>query len=304
MSRRRLPPLNAVRAFEAAARHLTFEQAGDELGVTAGAVAQQVKALEAWAGLPLFRRLPSRGVALTPLGRLYGAAAGEALDALAEATARLLKPGAAPALTVSTIPSFAANWLIPRLGSLKAVHPEIDLRVQISTELTEFGREEVDVAIRLGKGRYPGLRADFLMEETFFPVCSAALAQDPARPIREPADLARHTLLHEEAPAIPGYVTWERWLASAGVAGAADTSRGPRFSHTFLALQAAASGQGVALATSVLVGEALEAGRLVRPLAHEVRGEHGYWLVCPEAAAQRPGVAAFRAWILREAGGS
>lgn len=299
--RRRLPPLNAVRAFEAACRHPTFEAAGDELGVTAGAVAQQVKSLEAWLGAPLFRRLPSRGVEPTAAARRYGQALSGHLDGIAEATLHAARREG-PALTVSTIPSFAANWLIPRLGSLKASAPDLDIRVQISSEVADFARDEVDVAVRLGLGPYPGLHADLLLEEAFFPVCSATLAADPARPIREPRDLARHTLLHEESPGFPDYVDWSRWLASAGVAGEVDARRGPVFSHTFLCLQAAASGQGVALATSVLVGEALEAGRLVRPLAHEVRGEHRYWLVCPPDAVERPAVAAFRRWILGEVG--
>ncbi len=300
---RRLPPLKALRAFEAAARHLSFERAGEELAVTAGAVAQQVKALEAWLGVSLFDRLPSRGVALTSAGRRYAAELGPLLDGLAEATRRVQRSEDGRMLTVSTIPSFALNWLIPRLGSLRAAHPDLDVRVQISQERTDFSREDVDVAIRYGQGRYPGLRSDLLLEETFFPVCSAALMNDPARPLREPADLRHHTLLHEEiGPGIPFYVDWPKWLASAGVAHLVDATHGPRFSHTFLALQAAASGQGVALATSVLADQDLAAGRLVRPFAHEVRGAYQYYIVCPEAAAERPKIAAFRAWLLQQAG--
>jgi len=299
MSRRRLPPLNALRAFEAAARHLSFEKAGDEIAVTASAVGQQVKQLEAWLGKPLFTRLPSKGVALTALGGRYAASITEALDILHEATARAVKPETSHALTVSTIPSFAAAWLIPRLGSLRERHPELEIRVSISMERTDFAREDVDIAIRLGKGNYPGLRTDLLVEESFFPVCSASLVNDPRHPLREPADLLHHTLLHESA-GLPDYVTWDRWLAAVGVKGV-DTSHGPRFSHTFLALQAAAAGQGVALATNVLIGDYLEAGRLVRPFREEVRGSNHYFVVCPEATADRPDLAAFRAWLLDEA---
>lgn len=300
---RRLPPLKPLRAFEAAARHLGFERAGDELAVTPGAIAQQVKALEAWLGLPLFHRLPSRGVVLTPAGHRYAGSIGALLDGLAEATAQVRRASDPNMLTVSTIPSFGANWLIPRLGSLRKSHPALDLRVQISQERTDFSREDVDVAIRFGLGRWPGLRSDFLLDETFFPVCSAALMSDPtARPLREPADLAGHTLLHEDTGYdIPGYVDWPQWLASAGVAHLVDASPGPRFSHTFLALQAAASGQGVALATSVLAGEDFIAGRLVRPFDHEVRGSLQYYVVCPEATANRPQVAAFRDWLHEQA---
>src|ERR671916_1056233 len=302
MSRRRLPPLKAVRAFEAAARHRRFEQAGAELGVTAGAIAQQVKILETWLGLALFRRLPAKGVALTGAGERYAAAARGLLDGFAEATARLLRQDPGPTLTVSTMPSLAANWLIPRLGSLRRLHPQLDVRVQIAPGLTDFAREDVDAAIRSGHGRYPGLKVDFLMGETFFPVCSAALLGDPARPLREPADLKHHTLLHEETePGLFGVLNWSQWLGAIGVTGV-DVTRGPRFSHTFLAMQAAASGQGVALATSVLIGGELEAGRLVRPFAEEVKGPHSYYLVCPEATANRRNVAAFREWLLAEVG--
>lgn len=301
MSRRRLPPLNALRAFEAAARHLSFEKAGDEIAVTASAVGQQVKQLEAWLGKPLFTRLPSKGVALTALGARYAASIAEALDTVHEATARALKPETSRSITVSTIPSFATAWLIPRLGSLKERHPELEIRVSISMERTDFAHDDVDIVIRLGKGHYPGLRTDLLMEETFFPVCSASLVNDSEHPLREPADLLHQTLLHESAE-LPDYVTWERWLAAIGVKGV-DTSHGPRFSHTFLALQAAASGQGVALATNVLIGDYLQAGRLVRPFRQEVRGSNQYYVVCPEATADRPDLAAFRAWLLDEAAG-
>ena len=297
---RRLPPLKAVRAFEAAARHLSFERAGGELAVTAGAIAEQVKVLEGWLGAPLFSRLPSRGIVLTPAGRRYAEALGPLLDHVAEATARVQRPDS-NMLTVSTLGTLAANWLIPRLGSLRSEQPTLDVRLQIAEHRTDFSREEVDVAIRFGQGRYPGLRSDFLMHETFFPVCSAALMNDPERPIREPADLQHHTLLHEEVgPSVPFYVDWPKWLTSAGVSDLVNASRGPRFSHTFLALQAAASGQGIALATSVLIGDALEARRLVRPFGHEVRGAYEYYLVCPEATADRPQIQAFRKWLLEQ----
>jgi len=291
--------LKAVRAFEAAARHLSFERGGGELAVTAGAVAQQVKALEDWLGLSLFNRLPSRGVALTSAGRRYADALGPVLDNLAEATVRVRQPNNVDMLTVSTLGSLAANWLIPRLGSLRREQPTLDVRVQIAEHRTDFSREDVDVAIRFGSGRYPGLHSDFLMHETVFPVCSAGLMDDPERPIREPADLRHHTLLHEEiGPSVPFYVDWPKWLAS--VAEVVDASRGPRFSHTFLALQAAASGQGVALATSVLIGDALEAGRLVRPFSHELRGPYEYYLVCPDTTADQPQIQAFRRWVLEQ----
>jgi LysR family glycine cleavage system transcriptional activator len=299
MSRRRLPPLSSLRAFESAARHLSFERAGDELAVTASAVGQQVKALESWLGRPLFRRLPSKGVALTSAGERYAASLSEILDHLHEATARALRAENSRALTVSTLPSFAVSWLIPRLGSLRALHPDLDVRVSVSTGRTDFAREDVDVVVRFGRGVWPGLRSDLLMEETFFPVCSTVLLDDPARPLRTPSDLRYHTLLHEVVETVPDYITWERWLAAVGVEGV-DTTHGPRFQHTFMSLQAAASGQGVALATNVLIGDYLEAGRLVRPFPDEVKGIHQYYVACPETSADRPAIADFRGWILAE----
>ncbi|WP_210201585.1 transcriptional regulator GcvA [Bosea sp. CS1GBMeth4] len=300
MIRRHLPPLTSLRAFEAAARHLNYERAGDELAVTASAVGQQVKALEGWLQRPLFTRLPSKGIALTALGQRYAAAISQVLDQLDDATARALRPDAANVLTVSTMPSFALSWLIPRLGSLKQRHPELEVRISVSLHLTDFAREDVDIAIRYGQGAYAGLRSELLMAESFFPVCNAALLDDPARPLREPSDLGHHTLLHEIAEGIPEYVSWPQWLAFAGVHDV-DATHGPRFSHTFLALQAAASGQGIALATSALIGDYLEAGRLVRPFPQQLPGAYQYYVVCPETVADRPAIAAFRRWIHDEA---
>lgn len=299
MVRRRLPPLNALRAFEAAARHLSFERAGDEIAVTASAVGQQVKALEAWLGRPLFMRLPARGVALTPLGQRYAAAVTEALNRLDEATAQALKPENSSVITVSAMPSLASNWLIPRLGAFREREPNIDVRVSLSMKLTDFLRDDVDVAIRFGRGHYPGLSTQLLMEEYFFPVCSSSLLNNPDKPLREPADLCHHTLIHEIAD-VPDYITWDRWLSAIGVTGV-DTSRGPRYSHTYLCLQAAAAGQGVALATSALIGDHLTAGRLVKPFPQQVRGAYQYYIVCPEETAERPAIAAFRAWLMDEA---
>lgn len=296
-NRRRLPPLNAVRAFEAAARHPSFQAAADELAVTAGAVAQHVKALEQWLGVALFRRLPSKGVALTAAGQRYAATVSELLDRLDEVTRRLREQDNANVLTVATIPSFASQWLIPRLGAFRAAHPAIDVRVMASNSLTDFSREDVDVAIRYGRGVYPGLTSELLFAETFFPVCSARLREEGEHPLHSVADLRFHILLHEDINSqIPGTIDWPRWLAAAG-APAFDARRGPRFTHTFLALQAAAAGQGVALATSVLIGEDLTTGRLVKPFGPEVPGAYDYHLVCPPASLELAKVASFVAWI-------
>ncbi len=301
--RRRLPPLNAVRAFEAASRHATFHEAGDELGVSAGAVAQQVKILEGWFGLALFRRLPSRGVALTPAGQRFAAAAGEILDQLAEATARLQRLGRDHVLTVSTTHSFASLWLIPRIGSFRAQHPDLDVRVVANNRLVDFARDDADLAIRHGRGRYPGLRSDLLMRDVVFPVCSPHL-RDGAPPLRAPDDLARHTLLHDDDPIDIEAVGWPQWLAAAGVPGI-DASRGPRFTHTFMVLQCATAGGGVGLATRVLGGDLVAgigqgATGLVRPFPDEVASPYSFFLVTP-TETDAPKVACFRAWITAQA---
>jgi LysR family transcriptional regulator, glycine cleavage system transcriptional activator len=296
-SRRWLPPLNAARAFEAASRHSSFQAAAEELAVTPGAVAQQVKSLEQWLGVPLFRRLPSRGVALTQAGERYAISVSEHLEALADATARLVQSDNANVLTVSTVPSLAAQWLIPKLGDFRALHPNLDVRVVAANTLTDFTREDVDLAIRYGKGRYQHLWSELLLKETFFPVCSPSLVTGGPHPLRSVEDLRFQTLLHEDSYlSIPDSPDWPRWLAIAGVRDL-DATRGPRFTHTFLALQAAAAGQGVALATSVLIGGDLVSGRLVKPFGPEVPGAYSYYLVCPPTAVDTPKVANFRAWI-------
>jgi LysR family glycine cleavage system transcriptional activator len=304
MSRRRLPPLNAVRAFEAASRHASFQAAADELAVTAGAVAQQVKALEQWLGIALFRRLPSKGVALTQSGQRYAGAVSQLLDDLADATSRLMAQDNGHILTVSTVPSFASQWLIPRLGSFRQRNPGLDVRVIASNSLTDFAREDVDLVIRYGRGQYPGLWSELLLEETYFPVCSPALVNDPEHPLRTVADLRDHTLLHEEPDTlIAESPDWPRWLALAGATGI-DARRGPRFTHTYLALQAAAAGQGVALVTNVLIGDDLGTGRLVRPFGPDVPGPYNYYFVCLPDALGLPKVEAFRRWIEEESGKS
>lgn len=298
--KRRLPPLNAVRAFEAAARHDTFAAAGDELGVTPGAVAQHVKGLEAWLGQPLFRRLPSRGVALTAAGERYALAIRDLLDGLADATARLRRDTRGNVLTVSTVPSFAALWLIPRLGDLRRAHPDFEVRVDANPGLADFVRDEVDVAVRMGRGPYPGLRTDVLFTESFAPVCAPALRDGPPR-LCDPADLAHHTLLHEENdPGIPNATGWREWLAAAGATGI-DPDRGPRCTHTFMTLQMAIAGQGIALVPEQLAADALAAGQLVKPFALAVPGPYTYFVVAPEETAASPNVARFREWILAAA---
>ena len=295
-----MPPLNAVRAFEAAARLGGFNAAGAELNVSANAVGRLVKLLEDRLGVALFRRLP-RGVVLTEAGGRYLGRVGTLLDQLAESTADLQLFEAAQLLTVSAMPSMVSRWLIPRLGRLTEKHPELDVRLLASVSLTDFARENVDVAIRTGPGSEQGLRCDLLMHEDFYPVCSPALlSRGP--PLHEPADLAHHVLLHDEWDrGIPDQLDWKRWLAAIGMTNI-EPERGLRFSFSHMTLQAAAADQGIALASSAFLADDLATGRLVKPFGDlAVRGPYAFFIVCPEATADREKVAMFRDWAIAEA---
>ena len=292
---RRLPPLNALRAFEAAARHLSFLKAAEELHVTAGAVSQQIKTLEDHLSLKLFRR-QARGVLLTDAGQLYGKRIGELLDQIAVATRDLGRQTGGTVLTVTTMPSFAARWLIPRLGAFGRIHPEIAIRTLADDKLATFKDDDVDVAIRFGAGKYPGLHADFMFREEVFPVCSPRLLEGPL-PLRTLPDLAGHILLHDEPHPGLHELEWSEWLAKQGI-HSIDARQGPRFTYTHMSLTAAAMGQGVALGTSVLCADDLESGRLVRPFPNKIVADFAYYLVFPPVALDRPLVQAFRTWML------
>jgi LysR family glycine cleavage system transcriptional activator len=287
---RRLPPLNALRAFEAAARHLSFKRAAAELYVTQAAVSHQVRALEAELEAKLFTRL-HRALRLTPAGARYLPALSEAFDRIDQATGalRARKPGAR--LVISVVPSFGANWLVPRLGGFRARHPAIDLLVLSSAELADFAREPVDVGIRFGRGAYPGLRADLLLSEEYLAVASPKLARG-RRKLRKPEDLAKHTLLHDES-----HDAWRAWLANAGVDGV-DAERGVVFSDSSQLVAAAAAGQGVALARKLLAAPLLRQKKLVRLFDSRVPADFAYFVVCAEERADEPAIRAFRDWLL------
>jgi LysR family glycine cleavage system transcriptional activator len=290
---RRLPSLNALKAFEAAARHESFTKAAQELCVTQGAVSHQVKALEAELGLRLFNREHHRLI-ITEAGQAYLVVVRDAFDRLALGTEHLLQRQNAGVLTVSTSPNFASKWLVHRLGRFAEQHPAIDLRVAASLQHIDFAREDFDLAIRHGDGNWPGLHVTRLCAETLFPVCSPALVRG-RRALRSPADLRRHTLLH-----INERRDWANWLEAADVKDF-DVTRGPVFNQASMALDAAVDGQGIALARSALAAWDLIAGRLVRPFGLSLEVPYAYWIVCPKAAAALPKVSAFREWLLAEA---
>lgn len=286
---RRLPPLNALRAFEAAARLLSFTKAADELHVTQAAVSHQIKGLEEWLGVPLFRRV-NRGLVLTDAGQTYLPPLREALDLMASATERVIRKDATGTLTISTMPSFAAKWLVLRLGRFQATHPELDVRLHTTSQMVDFNQQDVDVAIRFGSGNWPELRVERLLNEDIFPVCCPSLLPTLATP----ADLKKHTLLHDDY-----IVTWGDWLALAGVDGL-DATRGLHFTDSSHTIQAAMEGHGVALARQVLAADDLAAGRLARPFGVSLSGLYAYYFVAPAHYFQRPKVKAFREWLFAE----
>jgi LysR family glycine cleavage system transcriptional activator len=291
--RRRLPSLNALRAFEASARHESFTHAAAELFVTQGAVSQQVKALEEELGLRLFSR-DGRRLRLTEHGRAYLDVVRDAFDRISAGTERLLERQSSGILNVTTSPNFAAKWLVHRLGRFSEAHPDVELRISASMHHADFAREEVDIAIRHGDGGWPGLHVTRLCEEEIFPVCSPALVKG-RRALRRPGDLAHHALLH-----VNDASHWNGWLRHFRVRDV-DGTRGVVFNQASMAIDAAIQGQGVAMARTALAAWDLLAGRLVRPFPQALAAPFAMWIACPKATAELPKIADFRRWLLAEA---
>jgi len=298
---RKLPPLNALRAFEAAARQLSFTKAAEELNVTQAAISHQVKTLEEHLGLPLFRRL-NRRLVLTEAGQLYMPVLREAFDAMAAGTARLGQDREGGPMNITVLPSFAAKWLLPRLSRFRDRYPDIDVMVSANNRLIDFSDGTYEMGIRYGLGDYPGLRTDLLLPDEVFPVCSPKLTEG-AHPLRTPADLKHHTLLHDEISRHDESPDWRNWLRAAGVEGI-DYQRGPGFSDSSMVIEAAAAGQGVALGHRWLAAADLEGGRVVMPFGPVVPSKFAYYLVSPLAVAEHRRVRLFREWLLEEAEGA
>lgn len=289
----RLPPMAALRAFEAAAELLSFKAAAGQLHRTPSAISHQIRRLEGELGVMLFRREPS-GLRLTEAGAAYRDAVREALDGLAAATARMRRTHDPAALTVSLFPSLAVRWLIPRLHDFRARHPGIEIELVSSLRQADFDSGAIDAAIRFGDGDWAGLASDPLMVEESFPVCSPAVRDGPP-PLGEPGDLAHATLLHNGAH--PG--EWRSWLEAAGVEGVG-ADGGPVLDASNEVLTAAVNGLGVALGRTPLVDPDLEAGRLVAPFDLRVRTPGMYWLVAPVETADGDALSAFREWLARQ----
>jgi LysR family transcriptional regulator, glycine cleavage system transcriptional activator len=306
----RLPPLNALRVFEAAARHLSFKEAAAELHITQAAVSHQVKSLEEYLGVQLFRR-SARGVQLTDAARACLPKLREGFDALASAVEMIRERGEEAELMITAPPVFTARWLMPRLADFSKREPKIELHVFGSSKMVDAGAlsvsslvgdldlrtESSEVQIHLGAGQYAGHRADRLFAVSIAVVANPELG----RTLKRPEELAGHTLLHDDAlDIVAGGDAWRKWLEAAGVADKVDAGRGPRFSTNMLSLEAASQKLGVALALRPLVDDDIASKRLCAPFDIEVKPQSAYYLVCPEVIADRPAVVAFRKWLLAQ----
>lgn len=309
----RLPPFSTFRTFEAAARHLSFKRAAEELHVTPAAVSQQIKNLEKYLGVSLFQRLP-KALQLTEEGLAMFPKVRDGMDCFAAAV-ESTRRGAGLALNVTAPPSFATRWLVPRLARFSLAHTEVAIRISsnpenidgpltaldMTMEASDPRHETSQVAIRFGTGVYPGYQVEKMLTPDYVLVCSPQL-MDGETPLRTPADLVNHILIHDESiPAVEQRPSWHEWLKLAGVSGM-DSERGPRFSNSILAQEAAAEGQGVALALRPQVEAEVSAGRLVMPFDITMPSAYAYYLVIPQAIAERAVVRAFRDWLKTEIG--
>jgi len=290
-------PLNALRAFEAAARHLSFAQAAQELGVTPAAVSQQVKRLEQRLGQPLFLRL-NRAVRLTEAGQRLASPLGDLflqMSDLVESAVQTL-----PVLEVTAMPSLATKWLAPRLARFAGICPDYQIRVSGSGLLADFNRQPVDVGLRYGRGDYPELFCEKLSDVVAFPVCSPSFAQAYGAKLSTVEGLTSVPLIHDESTIVSaGAPTWPRWFAAAGLPSA-QLRRILVFESTHMALEAAIAGQGVALGLTLLVDDDLRQGRLVRLSNIDLPSIFSYWFVCRRDKAEQRGISAFREWLKQE----
>lgn len=288
---RRLPPLNALRVFEAAARHLSFTRAAEELNLTPSAISHQIKGLEDLLGVKLFERR-QRKVMLTAAGGRYYPALRQAFDQMNEATEALKAEDSSGSLTVNVLPTFALRWLVPQLSAFQKRHPEIEVRMTTNVEAIDFSRVEADAAIRYGVGGWKGLTAKLLLREEIVPVCSPALLEGRPK-LKTPADLVHYPLLHD----VNRPDTWRQWLTAVGETGV-DPDRGLKLDTTNLAVQGAIQGLGIVPVNPNLVRPELESGTLIEPLDFHLAVKGGYYLVYPEGRENRPRLKAFETWLM------
>lgn len=307
-----LPPLQSLRVFEAAARHLSFKRAAEELHVTPAAVSHQIKALEDYLGVTLFHRL-TRALELTETGRAMLPKIQEGFECLALAVESTRRDSPRRSLRVTLPPSFATRWLMPRLQAFAAAHPEIDLTITtrlatidvsdpatLENDLMPLREDRDDLEIRYGTGHYPGLRADLIFPVDYVAICNPRFLT-AKRPLRHPQDLRYHLLIHDDTiPQRSERPSWPEWLKSAG-ASEVDAERGPRFANSGLALDAAKDGLGIALAPRPLIAREVAAGHLAIPFDVAMPSRYAYYVVTPQASAERPEIRQFRDWVLAEA---
>lgn len=296
---RKLPPLKSLQAFESAARWLSFTKAADELFVTPAAISQQIKQLENYLGVELFRRM-TRAVQLTPEARTVLPLVTEGFDSLAEAVERLSRDEETGLLTISSVPTFASKWLLNRLPDFSSKYPDIDVRLDASLDIRDFDQDGIDVSIRLGMGGYKGLHVTQLFDEEVSPVCSPKLLGG-AKPLRTPDDLLGHRLIHVDWGKMKtGVPDWRMWTKAAGVEGIS-VGHGPRFTVEAMAIEAAINGAGVALVSHSSIADDLRSGRLVKPFDLDLETDLAFWLVCPHSHMRRAKVRAFYDWLTAEA---
>ena len=290
-----LPPLNALRAFEAIARHLSFAKAADELHVTPAALSHQIRAFEEQLGLPLFHRR-TRAIELTDTGRLIYPGLHAGFESVRGAMAQLDRSRDGNVLVISATPGLVAKWLMPRLWRFLHAHPEIDARVSAAMKVADFETEGVDVAIRLSKENHPELYAERLFNDSVLPVCSPRLVEQG---LRSPADLPRFPLIHYDIPmSMRAPPLWADWFVVAGLQG--DATRGLKVNVADHALDAAVAGAGVSLSFKLIASDDVHSGRLVTPFGPELPLASGYNFVCPKGHEKRPNVRAFRDWLFAE----
>ena len=294
----RLPPLKSLQAFEAAGRHLSFTEAARELNVTPGAISQQIRQLEEFLEVKLFRRL-NRAILLTDDGQLFLPQISGGFEQFSEAVGTLREKRSEGPLTITSAPSFVSKWLIPRLTNFKSEHPGIDVRIDTSDRLVDFRHEDIDVGIRFGDGVYPELDTVYLFSFDLIPVCAPELMRQ-GEGLRQISDLKNYTLLHSNYDELdPGFPDWAMWLKVVEADGI-DSSHGIYFNQSDLLFQAALEGQGVALLANVMAEPEIKAGRLVQPFATRLPVKLNYHLVTSPAKARIAKVSAFREWILAE----
>ncbi len=294
-----LPPLNSLRVFEAVARNLSFSKAAEELNVTPGAVSQQIKALEDFLGSPIIRR-QKKGLLLTDEAQASLPPLREAFEKLVEVGDILSQRNESGRLRISVAPSLAAKWLVPRLDHFAEKHPEFEVWLSADMGIVDFTADDVDLAIRYGSGAYSGLHTDYLMSETIVPVCSPRLMMGD-HPLRTPADLVNHTLLHDGSPDKDEKCPdWSMWLKAAKVGGVT-ANRGPTFNQSSLVIEAAVAGKGVALAKAALALSDLEAARLVIPFDMTTPTDFAYYIVHPKSKINNRAVKVLTKWLHHEA---